>query len=161
MKVLSLSFLALLIATTLGLGQKAHAQAGRNVAKYNLSSGVGLKGYDPVSYFPEGGGAPLKGSTSSRLIHSGVTYLFANQSNLEMFTKNPEKYEPTYGGWCAYAMASGSQVDINPVLFTIYGNRAHFFVASRAKRNFDNDIIGHEVRADKFWKNISGEEPRR
>jgi hypothetical protein len=57
-------------------------------------------------------------------------------------------------------MASGSQVDIQPGIYTIHGNRLHFFVSRRAKANFDADVMGHEVRADGFWKQISGEEPR-
>jgi hypothetical protein len=57
-------------------------------------------------------------------------------------------------------MASGTQVDIEPQYFTIHGNRAHYFVSARAKRNFDRDITGFEARADNNWKQISGEEPR-
>ena len=160
MKLLSIGLLTFLALSFAPL-EKSHAQVGRNVAEYNLTSGVGLKGYDPVSYFSEGGGTPLKGETEFSLIHEGVTYFFATSKNMNTFTKAPEKYEPTYGGWCAYAMASGSKVDINPLLFTIHGNRIHFFVAARAKRNFDSDIVGHEKRADKFCKDISGEEARR
>lgn len=137
----------------------SHAQINRNVSKYNLQGDLGLKGYDPVAVFPEGGGRPVKGSIS--LIHDGVSYLFVSQKNLNLFQANPEKYEPTYGGWCAYAMASGSTVNIDPTLFTIHGSRAHFFISSRAKRNFDSDIAAFEKRADSNWEKISGERPRR
>jgi hypothetical protein len=57
-------------------------------------------------------------------------------------------------------MASGSQVDIQPEIFSINGNRAHFFVSNRAKRSFDRDVLDHETRADSNWKRISGESPR-
>ncbi len=143
------------------LSASAFAQTGRNVSQYNLTSGTGLKGFDPVAVFPEGGSAAKKGLQEIGLIHSGVMYSFATQANLELFKKNPEKYEPTYGGWCAYAMASGAKVDIQPQLVTIHGNRAHYFVSSRAKQNFDRDVAAFEKNADGFWKNISGEEPRR
>ena len=149
--VMTLSFLAASVG---------HAEATRNVAEYNLQSGVGLKGYDPVSYFPEGGGQPLVGSPEFRLDYMGVTYFFATARHLDLFVQDPDLYEPTYGGWCAYAMASGSKVDIQPTLYTIHGRRIHFFVSKRAKQNFDADIPGHETRADGFWKEISGEEPR-
>jgi YHS domain-containing protein len=136
------------------------AQTARNVGVYNLDGALGLKGYDPVSYFPEGGGVPLVGDAKFQLDYEGVTYRFANQQDLDLFKMAPEKFEPSYGGWCAYAMASGSQVDIQPGIYTIHGNRLHFFVSRRAKANFDADVMGHEVRADGFWKQISGEEPR-
>lgn len=161
-----LSFLktaAIALGLTFGLGfaSAAQAQANRNVAQYNLADGVGLKGWDPVAVFPEGGGRAQAGSSRIELTHAGVRYHFASEQNRDLFRQDPEKYEPTYGGWCAYAMASGSKVDIQPQLFTINGSRAHYFVSARAKQNFDRDITGYEQRADDNWKQISGEEPRR
>jgi len=138
----------------------ANAQTIRNVDQYNKMSNFGLKGYDPVSYFPEGGSTPLQGLEQYKLDYMGVTYLFSSAVNLDLFVNDPDLYEPTYGGWCAYAMASGSKVDIQTSLYTIHGRRIHFFVAKRAKANFDKDVTGHEIRADNFWKQISGEEPR-
>lgn len=135
------------------------AQVNRNVSKYNLQGDLGLKGYDPVAVFPEGGGRPVKGSIAH--VHDGVSYLFVSQKNLNLFRANPEKYEPTYGGWCAYAMASGASVDVDPILFTIHGNRAHYFISSRAKRNFDGDVADYEKRADTQWERLSGEKPRK
>ncbi len=132
----------------------------KNVAEYNLTENLGLKGYDPVSYFPEGGGIPKVGNVQYKLDDMGVMYYFSSAENLEIFIENSEKYEPTYGGWCAYAMASGTKIDIQPMFYTISGNRLHFFVSKRAKQNFDADVAGHEERADGFWKQISGEEPR-
>lgn len=138
------------------------AQVGRNVSEYNLESGLGLKGYDPVSYFAEGGSQPQKGSSSISLEHKGVVYNFASVENREIFKVMPERYEPTYGGYCAWAMSvrRGSKVDIDPLLYTINGNRAHFFIAPSAKANFDRGITRFEPRADRNWKRISGEEPR-
>lgn len=138
----------------------AYAQAGRNVAEYNLTRGVGLKGFDPVSFFPEGGSTAMAGNSAIKYEHLGVTYQFASEANRETFISNPNKYEPTYGGFCAYAMASGSKVDIRTEFYTINGNRLHFFVSARAKRNFDRDIESFEERADGHWMRISGETPR-
>jgi YHS domain-containing protein len=149
---------AILMISAIGYTQTAQV---RNISEYNLEQGVGLKGYDPVSYFTEGGAVPAVGQKQITLDYMGVQYFFATAENLNLFVKNPNKYEPTYGGFCAYAMASGAKVDINPMLFTIHGNRAHFFVSKRAKQNFDADIDGFEKRADDFFFQISGELPRK
>lgn len=127
---------------------------------YNLQNGVGLHGYDPVAIFPEGGGQPTAGNAQIRTDHAGVTYYFASEQNKNLFAQNPGKYEPTYGGWCAFAMASGSYVDVQPELYTLNGNRAHYFAAARAKRNFDRDLENLEAMADVNWKQLSGEDPR-
>lgn len=164
-KVAALSILSL--GALSSLASLASAE-GRDISQYNLENGVGLKGYtekarfgfDPVSAFPEGGGAILQGEPQIMTQFGGVTYFFASQEHLQMFLRNPSKYEPTYGGWCAYAMASGEKIEIEARHFTIHGNRAHYFVSARAKRNFDRDIAGFEANADANWKRISNEDPR-
>ena len=57
-----------------------------------------MSGYDPVSYFSND--KPQKGKIA--YTNAGITYKFAMAANLETFKKNPLKYEPAYGGWCAY-----------------------------------------------------------
>jgi hypothetical protein len=131
----------------------------RDISEYNLSSGLALSGYDPVSYFSEGGGVPLVGTEA--MVFEGVTYKFVNSANKAVFLASPKKYEPTYGGWCAYAMASGQKVEINPNVFTINGNRAHFFISPDAKALFDANVPAFERRADREWQSISGERPRK
>lgn len=139
----------------------ADAQSFRNASQYNLEAGIGLKGFDPVSYFPEGGGQPLQGDPGLAASYRGVSYAFASPAHRELFFQSPERFEPTYGGWCAFAMASGMKVDIDPQLFTLAGNRLHFFVSPRAKALFDADVARYEGRADAHWRRLSGEEPRR
>lgn len=148
----------------------AKEQKDRNVAEYNLNNqGVGYidgankaiaPGYDPVSVFPEGGGIALKGETQFAVMHEGVEYLFAKETNMKQFLASPTKFEPTYGGYCARAMVVGQKVHINAKFFTVVDNRSFFFVNRRAKRFFDRDIAGNAKKADDFWKQISGEEPR-
>lgn len=150
----------LLSVFLIGLSVAQAQTTTRNVAEYNLRSQIALKGFDPVAVFPEGGGAPTPGRPELRLDYMGAIYQFSKPENLDLFVQNPDRYEPSYGGWCAYAMASGTKVDIQPQLFTLNGNRAHYFVSQRAKQNFDRDLKGHEERADRFWKQISGEDPR-
>jgi YHS domain-containing protein len=151
---------SILLWAALFLALPATAEGVRNIAEYNLNQGLALKGFDPVAVFSEGGGAATAGRAEFQLQHQGVTYQFASQANLDLFLQNPDRYEPTYGGWCAYAMASGAKVVIQPQLFTLNGNRAHYFVSSRAKQSFDRELASHEMRADQNWKQISGENPR-
>ncbi len=162
MKNLFKQILVLVMATaSLFVTSTAFSQGRRDVSKYNLFvPGENLNGYDPVSYFPEGGGSPAMGLMVNRLDYMGVTYFFSTVQNKDLFLANPKKYEPTYGQWCAFAMASGTYIKINPMHYTISGNRLHFFVSKRAKTNFDEDIAAFEANADMHWKILSGEDPR-
>lgn len=99
---------------------------------YNLNKKrLGLKGYDPVAYFPSDNGRqgkPTKGKKSLSYTHRGTVYYFANQANLDKFEKDPYRYEPAYGGWCAYAMGNdGDKTDIDPKTFEIHDGRLYVF----------------------------------
>jgi len=153
---------------TLFLSSLFNVQAfeGRNPSEYNLGAGkLAILGFDPVAYFPEGGSAPAKGMKDISLDHEGVVYQFATVENLELFKTNPSKYEPAYGGWCSTAMAFGSKTIINPDSFVVNGNRLNLFSfvnGSDAKVIWvDGNTSRLERRADRNWKNFSGEEARK
>src|SRR5690242_1662987 len=82
---------------------------------FNTDNDLALKGFDPISYFK---GSPVKGNMKIGHDYKGITYYFANEDNREEFKKSPAKYEPAYGGWCAYTVAStGERVKVNPTTF--------------------------------------------
>ena len=92
----------------------AVAQDQKRVQSFNLEKGLAVQGYDVVAYFS---GKPVKGNASFAAVYQGVRYHFANEANKETFKKNAAKYEPQYGGWCAYAMgANGEKVEIKGIM---------------------------------------------
>ncbi|MBL8747016.1 MAG: YHS domain protein [Phycisphaerae bacterium] len=144
----------------------ARSEAPRDLTHYNLEKGQpAIQGYDPVAYFPEGGGKPLMGKKQFAHTHRGVTYWFASQANLERFVADPERFEPTYGGWCASAMADGGRkVEIDPKNFRITGDRLYLFYKSLFQNAVDywkKDEPANIARADENWKSLTGETPRR
>ena len=103
------------------------ADGERLVGQYNLGKkALAIQGYDPVSYFV-GKGEPAKGSKDFELVHRGVRYRFSSQTNLDLFKKSPSKYEPLYGGWCAFAMATGDKVKIDPKAYLIEDGKLLLF----------------------------------
>ncbi|MGD9689541.1 MAG: YHS domain-containing (seleno)protein [Phycisphaerales bacterium] len=137
----------------------------RNTGSYNLAkdkSKPAIEGYDPVAYFPEGGGKATKGTKTHSFTYRGVVYWFASQKNLDEFTKDPRKYEPAYGGWCAYAMgATGEKVEIDPKSFTITDGQLFLFykdLFTDTRSKWNKDTANLHPKADKNWKKISGED---
>lgn len=99
--------------------------AGR-LRNFNTDNGLAMREFDPVSYFNSS--RPQKGNSSFRHDYKGITYYFANAENLEEFKKSPDKYEPAYGGWCAYTVAlNGDRVKVNPITYKIVDGRLHLF----------------------------------
>lgn len=103
-----------------------HAQTPAIASKhYNISSNIGANGYDLVSYFNS---KPTKGQNSFSAKYLGITYLFSSVANRDLFVKQPPKYLPEYGGWCAYAMGnSGEKVEVDPKTFKILNGKLYLF----------------------------------
>ncbi len=105
--------------------------------KYNLDDGIALKGYDPVAYFTQK--KAVKGSKNYAYTYKGVTYRFSSAKNRATFKANPSKYEPQYGGWCAYALTTApKKVDIDPDSFKIINGKLYLF--------YSNYILGNTLK---------------
>ncbi len=129
------------------------------IGQYNLGADkVALSGYDPVSYFTKN--QAQKGRKDISAQHRDVTYLFATDGNKKLFAEAPEKYLPTYGGWCATAMAKGEKVEIEPTNFKVTNGRLFLFFKAfyaNAIKDWNKDEPNLTTKADANWKKISGE----
>jgi YHS domain-containing protein len=124
--------------------------------QFNLEKGVAIQGYDPVAYFTQN--KAVKGSAANAFVYKSVTYQFASPANLALFQKSPEKYEPQYGGWCAYAMgATGEKVEIDPETFKISGGKLFLFYHSFINNTlpkWNKDEQNLHKKADASWDKI-------
>jgi len=148
--------LGLGFALVLGMGCTSPPAVLRAPNTYNVDEqGVGLHGYDPVSYFAEGGGVPRVGSSDIVAKHQRVTYRFVGEANRRRFLGNPERYVPLFGGWNAWGMVEGQRMDIDPTSFLIQdGHLLVFFSGTfsdgRAKW-LQRDGAELRQRADLAW----------
>jgi len=116
------------------------------------ASGLALGGYDPVSYFSEGG--PVRGKEAYQLMWMGTTWRFSTATNRERFERMPQKYAPAYGGYCAYAASEGYVAPTDPEAFTIHEGRL-FLNASRAVRTIWTKSAAARIEtADKAWPGL-------
>ncbi|HEX6884159.1 MAG TPA: YHS domain-containing (seleno)protein [Planctomycetota bacterium] len=135
----------------------------RDLTHFNLDrQALALQGYDPVAYFAAGGGKPRKGLASLTARHDGVLYRFASEANRKLFLASPAAFEPQYGGWCAYAMADGEKVAIDPESFLVTeGKLTLFFKAwyadTRAKWRKDEARLTR--KADEAWRELNAPRP--
>ena len=108
---------------------------------------VAVQGYDVVSYFKSN--TALKGDKMFSAQVDGATYYFSSADTKAEFLKNPKKYEPQFGGWCAYAVADyKSKVEIDPKSFLIQDGRLLLFY---------NGTFGPNTR--KKWLNTKNKTP--
>lgn len=93
------------------------------------SSGIAIDGYCPVAYVAAN--KAIKGKPEYLSTYNGIDYLFINADAKAMFDKDPTKYLPAYGGWCALGMAMGDKFPIDPTNFKVINGKAHFFLKNK------------------------------
>jgi YHS domain-containing protein len=117
--------------------------------------GVILKGYDAVAYFKQG--KPLQGNPEIASTYQSVTYLFASAANKAEFDKDPAKYVPQYGGFCAYGVANGVISGTEaPNAFTVYKGKLYLGGNQDALKSFKTDIDENIEKADAYWRELTG-----
>lgn len=121
---------------------------------YFIRRGLAIGGYDPVAYFTDSG--PVKGSQEHSLSYGGATWLFKSAKNKALFKGDPTKYEPMYGGYCAYAMARGAFAKTEPDAWRIYKGKLYLNYDLGIRKVWDRDKPGYIKKANRHWPNVRG-----
>ena len=131
----------------------AGAFAAQEVTLVNAdSNGVVLHGYDAVAYFTQN--TAVKGDQRYKAAYKGGTYYFASEANQKLFKKDPAKYAPQYGGYCAMGVAMGQLEDVDPTMFTIHSNKLLVQHNEKAHQMFMSDPDGFHQKADQQWPGL-------
>ena len=148
----SLAKLVFLIVLGLGSAGQLHAQA-KNIEK----SGRALQGYDPVAFFTDG--KPVKGDANISSKIGNATYYFATLEHKSSFEKEPVKYEPQFGGYCAYGVSKGALVKIEVGAFQIVDGRLLLQYDTGVRDKFNKDKAANLKTADAMWPTVSKTKP--
>jgi YHS domain-containing protein len=125
------------------------AQAPINTLKNSVFGGrtdTAVNGYDTVAYFSVG--KPVMGKDTFVLDWMGAKWKFASQANLELFKANPEKYAPQYGGYCAFGVAQGYLVKVDPDQFTVLDGKLYLNYDADVQAKWRKDPAGYIKIAD-------------
>jgi len=119
-------------------------------ARMNVdSSGVVLKGYDPVAYFTLN--QAVKGNPAIQTRYRGAIYHFVSGADKAAFDKNPSRYVPQYGGFCAYHLSRGRMRDSDPTAFLIYKGKLYVCSDADSAKKFHSNIDENIRKADDYW----------
>ena len=118
----------------------------------SIFSDKAIKGYDTVAYFTQG--KAVEGSEDFSTDYNGAKWLFSSQEHLDLFTVDPEKYAPQYGGYCAYAVAQSKTASIKPELFTIYEGKLYLNYNKSINEKWNASKLNFITDADKNWPKL-------
>ncbi|MEZ4333591.1 MAG: YHS domain-containing (seleno)protein [Myxococcota bacterium] len=120
-------------------------------------SAPAVQGYDVVSYHQ--GEKPQRGNGNHVAEFEGVPYLFVDEANRKAFERDPARYAPAYGGFCAYGVSVGKKFIGDPDVWKIVDGRLYLNLDTRVQESWAKDIPGHIRRADARWKQIAATPP--
>ena len=115
-------------------------------------SGAAIQGYDPVAFFADH--KPVKGATEFTSKHEGATYLFSSKEHKDLFDKEPAKYEPVFGGYCAYGVSRNKLVQIDVDAFQIVDGRLILQYSKSIRNDFNKDTQGNLTKAKANWPGL-------
>ena len=140
-----------------GGGAYAYDETSHNAYDVD-AAGVGLHGYDPVAYFTVG--KPTVGSEKFETTYEGVRYRFASAENREAFAKEPAKYAPAYGGFCAMGASLGKKFDGDPNYWKIVNGKLYVNVNADVDKAWKEDIPNNISKANQNWPEIKDKTPK-
>jgi len=113
---------------------------------------LAIQGYDAVAFFTDN--KPVKGDQKFSSSFKGATYIFSSKEHKELFDKEPAKYEPAFGGYCAYGVSRNKLVEIDPEAFQIVDGRLILQYSKGIRNDFNKDTQGNLAKANANWPGL-------
>lgn len=120
-----------------------------NAVAENAEGRLFLKGADVVAYFTQG--AYAQGNQQWRSQHEGVDFRFASAEHKALFDKEPAKYLPQYGGYCANGIVYGIPWGGDADTWKLIDGKLYIFGGQGSKDGFELDQKANIALADKYW----------
>jgi YHS domain-containing protein len=109
-----------------------------------------LKGFDVVAYFADN--KHEMGRKEFRSDYKGITFQFARAEHKAMFDKEPAKYLPEFGGYCANGIVYGIPWGGDGDTWKMIDGKLYIFGGAGSRDAFLIDEKNNIALADKYWK---------
>jgi len=110
---------------------------------------VMLDGHDVVAYFTLGRHA--KGTPQFKTQHQGVTFHFANAEHKALFDREPARYLPQYGGFCANGIVYGIPWGGDADTWRLIDGKLYIFGGASSRAAFELETKTNLALADRYW----------
>jgi YHS domain-containing protein len=134
------------------LGVTLFTQRPASAQRVFTEGGVALRGYDPVAYFTEA--RPVRGRPEFETRWQGVTWRFASAAHRDRFVAEPQRYAPSYGGFCAFAVSEGYTAPVDPAAWRIVDGRLFLNYDLSVQRRWERDMQTRIQRGDANWPEV-------
>ena len=109
-----------------------------------------LKGADVVAYFVSNKYQQGLPQFSSR--YEDISFRFASAENKALFDKQPAKYLPEFGGYCANGLVYGIPWGGDADTWKMINGKLYIFGGQASKDGFEIDEKKNLALAESYWK---------
>lgn len=152
-KLINAKLLFALALTTTAFGLSSPSATAADLVNTSGASGVAISGYDPVAFFTDK--KPVNGNFQIVAKHRGATYFFASEQHKAMFSKNPDKYAPQCGGFCAFGVSVGALFPVDINTWQVRNNKLYLNLNPDILKMFNKDLDGNISKAAKNWPGLA------
>ncbi|MBU2581470.1 MAG: hypothetical protein KJ622_07115 [Alphaproteobacteria bacterium] len=138
-------------------GVEVNTATGAVIVAGKPAPGLAAHGFDVVAYFKQS--KPQQGDARFALVHNNATYRFASEENLAAFEADPGKYEPAYGGYCAYGVSVGAKFDGDPRYWKIVDGKLYLNLDAAIQSTWLKDVPASIRKADANWPKLASKLP--
>ena len=121
-----------------------------NAVAEGTDARVMLKGADVVAYFVSNKFQQGLPQFSSR--YEDISFRFASAENKALFDKQPTKYLPEFGGYCANGIVYGIPWGGDADTWKMIDGKLYIFGGQASKDGFEIDEKKNLALAESYWK---------
>ena len=121
-----------------------------NVVTLDGNERVMLKGADVVAYFTKND--YVQGTPTIKTDYQKITFYFSSIEHKALFDKEPTKYLPMYGGFCANGISYGIPWGGDADTWRIFDGKLHIFGGAQSRDAFLLDVPKNRQLAEQYWK---------
>ena len=136
----------------LGLMAASDGALAKDLVNTAGASGVALDGFDPVAFFTQK--KPVNGNFKISASHRGATYFFASEEHKAMFLRNPDKYAPQCGGYCAFGVSVGALFPVDVSTWQVRNDKLYLNLNADITKMFNENLGQNIAKADRNWPGL-------
>ena len=99
-------------------------------------------------------GGPRQGRADLAADHGGAVWRFASEENRARFLADPQRYLPAFGGYCAYGVAQGYLVKIDPEAWAIIDGKLYLNYDTNVRAVWLKDVPRFNTAAQGNWPKL-------
>jgi YHS domain-containing protein len=116
------------------------------------ASKVALNGYDTVAFFTDS--KPVNGSPFIAAEYQGATYFFSTEEHKKLFTANPAKYAPQFGGFCAFGVALDKLFPVDITTWQVRDGKLYLNLNPDILKKFNAEFAANTAKANTNWPGL-------